>query len=973
MMVRYLKSFSFFSSILVLLFNPSMLFAESYADSIANALANIKNVSGTNAFVPNYPTRGNKAMITIEGSPAAENPDFGLTYKSNYGDGKDYLIVRTLTNSGYYCSSSTGALTNGTGDYTTFGKASASATWVTTGNDATNFINNNVSSAANLTTSMERGLGMSGAGTHTAVVEYGVLANNNKLIRPTNLLTIKSPYSTTNTDYTYHDSFTAVNPGAAVMDPEVFSNAQAYLRAWQTSALVNGTFPWTELGYTYYWGQSSTALNSIQGLSEFIILGTTAVKIIGIYSPQSYYYTKNSGQYGNGYANFNVTGGCDTVWAGNAFQSEASTNSASPNTITIASGATISGGQGILVWSPNYTVTNSGTISGATDNKLKDANVNPVRPGMSNTVNVALLFLGDTTYGSIAGGKNILTNSGTISSPGTAIEADAGNTDITNNGSGIIYGNNYAILTAAGDDTVTINGGELTGSIDLGTGTDTFEVAGTATLNFFLNRDTRTSAQLVNAETVTLADNKATLAVTAAVGTSNFRTNDSFLIVDAKTKLNADVAKISVENDPTLPMVTFSASKSGETLSLIATRDNTYYKNNSSNSSLGSALDSLADSASVDMSEIIGALDDSGNALNTKKLEPVAALPIVNTVIQTLSNFVNAFTSQMARLNNDDSEIEVYAVNGDKEMLLPNSAAHNLLAYNSNSILENSYDRPQNWEVFATGFGVMGFQSDHDNAVGYESGGGGTQFGFYRRANDEFMLGFLGGYMFNNVKLNQETGSQDINSVRIGPCGKWMRKDLYATGAVTYGYHGVKANRKINIGIINRQADADYSMHDISPLIETGYIFRPKKNLEIVPNISLQYDWMHSQSYNESGAGSADLSVDAFNSNSLISVLGVRFNGRIDLKNSVFLPEFNVGWQHEYLGRLGDVNASFSSESSGAFTTHANVFDRNAVRAGVAANFIYGKNHNALSFQYNAEVYDSASNHVFSVTSRNYF
>ena len=79
------------------------------------------------------------------------------------------------------------------------------------------------------------------------------------------------------------------------------------------------------------------------------------------------------------------------------------------------------------------------------------------------------------------------------------------------------------------------------------------------------------------------------------------------------------------------------------------------------------------------------------------------------------------------------------------------------------------------------------------------------------------MLGMLGGYMFDNVQLNENSGSQDINSVRIGPCGKWLHNNLYATGAVTYGYHGVQASRKIQFGTIDLQADADYSMHDISP------------------------------------------------------------------------------------------------------------------------------------------------------------
>jgi len=973
--MRYFKSFSFAVFALFFLFSPSILLAESYTDAMANALTNIKNVSSTNAFVPNYPTRGNKNMFVITGVPATD-ATYGMVYKTNYsGDVNKYLITRTLTNVSYYNASS-GALRYGVGDYTTYDDTShpnTQASWVTTGNDATNFIDNNVTSAANVATAMEQGLGMNTTGTHTAIVEYGVLANANNLIRPTKLLSINS-YSTNNTDYTWSSTFTPVKPSE--MSSAVFNRVDSYLQYWQTS--TSGTFPWSQLGYTYYWGQSTTDLNSIQGLSEFIILGGTAVKIIGIYTPQSYYYTKNSGEYGNGYASFNVTGDCDTIWAGNAFQSEASANSASPNTITIASGATISQGQGILVWSPNYTVTNSGTISGSTDNKLKDDKARYPNPGMSGTANVALLFLGDTTYGTVAGGKNIVSNSGTISSPGNAIEADGSvSTEITNSGNGIISGDTYAILTAAGADLVTVTGGQISGSIDLGTGSDQVDLTGDAThnvtMNFSLDRDTRTSSQIVNAETVNITDNKVTLAVNQASGSKNVRDNDSFLIVDA-TSLSADAGKISVTNDPTLPMVTFAASKSGNQLSLVATRNSSYYANNSSNLSLGAVLDTLADTGTGDMAEIIGALDDSGNAKNAQKLEPVASAPVVNTAIAALNNFGNIFSAQMARLdNNDDPDLEVYVVNGGKKKRIAASAIDNLLVYNSDSILENSFDRPQNWEVFATGFGVMAFQSDHENAVGYESGGGGTQFGFYRKVYDEFMLGMLGGYMFDNVRLNQDSGSQDINSVRVGPCGKWLRDNLYATGAITYGYHGVQADRKIQINAINRQADADYSMHDISPFLEAGYIFRPRKNLEIVPNISLQYDWMHSQSYDESGAGSADLSVEAFNSNSLISVVGLRFNGRVDMENVTFLPEFNVGWQHEYLGRIGDIKASFSAESSGTFITNANVFDRNAVRAGVAANFIFGKNHNALSLQYNSEIYDSASNHVFSIAYRSYF
>ena len=967
------KLFLYTTLIFLLLALPSAALAGVYDNLPADYVSAITNarthIDGPSGWLPT-----DNSIITITGVPGTEIAGYGLTYDTtSYGD--NYLITRTLTQSSYYLNTKTQGIT-GVGAYTTYddGK-SHQASWVTTGNDTTNLLDNNGVSASNVVKLLERGLGMNNTGTHTAIVEYAVLPTNTYLMRPSLWPNIRT-FNSNSTQYGYQNPLVPDKP--AGMSQAAYDYLSTYLNYWQAGALGNwhaspvvdptSPFPWTQLGYTYFWGNGD-ALNKIKGMSEFIILGGTSLYIYGIYSPQSYIYTKNNGEYGNGYANFNVTGSCDTIWAGSKFQKKVSASivPGSENTITIQPAGSLSGGQGILVWSLNYVVDNQGTISGSTAKKF----------GLNNTENIAVLFKGNTD---VAGAVNQLTNSGTISSPGTAIKVEEGDTTITNSGSGAIYGDNYAIQTSAtssGTDTVTIKGGTITGSIDLGGGNDTFNVTGAdsnVTLNFFLDRDTRTSAQVVNAENVAITDNKATLAVSAKEGAENIHNNDSFLIVDAGTLLTADAAKISVQNDATLPMVTFAVSKSGNKLYLDATRDDTYYASNSSNGSLGGVLDSLAESGSVDMSVVIGALDDTDNVANALKLEPVAAAPVVNTAIATLNNFGSVFSAQMARLSNDaGQEIKVYAVGDGKRKRVPASAVKNMLAYNSNSILENSFNRTEKWETFATGFGIMSFQSDRNDSVGYVSGGGGTQFGFYRRANDSAMLGVLGGYMFDNIRLNNKAGSQDINSLRVGPCAKLLKENLYAVGALTYGYHAVGADRKIDIGLIQRQADADYKMHDISPYMETGYIIHLGRSFEITPNISLQYDWMHSQSYDESGAGAANLSVASYDANSLVSALGLRVSGRVDKGNIIFLPEFNAGWQHEYLGRLGDITASFASESAGTFTTNTNVFDRNAVRLGMAANFIYGKKHNALSFQYNAEVYDSASNHVFSITCRNYF
>jgi hypothetical protein len=121
--------------------------------------------------------------------------------------------------------------------------------------------------------------------------------------------------------------------------------------------------------------------------------------------------------------------------------------------------------------------------------------------------------------------KNTLINSGTITGTGTG----------------------HAIRTGAGNDTLTIDGGRIDGSIDLGTGANRF--------NFTLNKNTAASALIVNANTVTLEGN--TIAVNVAPTGNIIRNNDLFLIVDAAKPILYNT-KLSILNDSTLPMITFT-------------------------------------------------------------------------------------------------------------------------------------------------------------------------------------------------------------------------------------------------------------------------------------------------------------------------------------------------------------------------------------------------------------------------------
>jgi hypothetical protein len=98
-------------------------------------------------------------------------------------------------------------------------------------------------------------------------------------------------------------------------------------------------------------------------------------------------------------------------------------------------------------------------------------------------------------------------------------------------------------------------------------------------------------------------------------------------------------------------MVRFSAAKDGGKLYLVASRNNTYYRDMSGNPSLGAALDGLANSATGDLADVLGALDRSGSAGNALQLEPTADgnQGVVEAGFGTVDRFLETTTSRISQ------------------------------------------------------------------------------------------------------------------------------------------------------------------------------------------------------------------------------------------------------------------------------------------------------------------------------------
>jgi hypothetical protein len=720
---------------------------ETFAQSVANAHANAAEPQGTlGRWIP---AADSMFKVATAGSVGA-NP-YGLNYYNNQ------LIVRTASKNNNYNGYYPGTTPTTAGsNYAIFGSKSVMQAWVTTGKGMTEFVDGQGLTSETLVKGIERGLGMPDDGTHDAIFEMAVTVGdtaNPYLLRPT-----RNPDPTQfSTDPAKHGTNAAfpataqaagIGTGAAA--DAVYANYKKAYTDWMTA-----NYPWTQLGYTYYWGQAANKpenLSEVQGMSEFILLGGAGnsdptktpsgtnesgnVVVVGIYASQSYIYTKNNGQYGNGFASFNVTGPCNTLWAGKAFQTGASLNPAAlPNKITIAAGGAIAGGQGILVGSQNYEVTNAGSIT---------ANAGAKKFNVAGSENIALLFKGDT-HAAPGTLKNTLINSGTITAPGangTAVAAWAGDTVIVNTGTiigtGTGTGTGYAIKTGAGNDTLTVNGGEIAGRVDLGTGTDNVNVpaGSSARFTFALNTDAPAAAQ-IKSQTVAIADNTTTVAV-RATGTTNIKNNDQFLIADATT-LTVDPAKLSVINDPAFPMFTFSPQTSGSRLFLTALRDTAFYGQRVGNASLGFILDSLANTATGDMAFVLGALDSSGDPAGAKQMQPTVNNGPIQASFGTVSQYTNTVLNRIGQVV--AARTEGIGMTGI-----------------------STGDETAQSGVWAQGFGSYLHQGATGANQGYTADVWGISFGYDRHLFQNMIAGFSGAFARNNVTTNDVNTRTDADS-----------------------------------------------------------------------------------------------------------------------------------------------------------------------------------------------------------------
>ncbi len=968
-------------------------YPDGYSQDYINAM-NWSMGSGAPDYTPNADGMVNNLKTITHDTP-------GLIWKP--GDPSRLLFSTFCDYAGYH----QGYIDGGRSSYL----------WLAAAPDLYNFLRDNNISGTDAALRTKQLLGMPADASNDRIVE--LWASVDGLRRP-----MKNP--------------DIINPNSSITYPYSPAEMEAKYPGFMTwfenqksTYTSNPPYPWTQLGYTYDWGNPDSRI----GLTEFVLPNLPQSQYLldfyAVYSIGSYaYFDRNTG-------NFNITGACDTVWAGTYFQPFNSGNA-----VTVAGGAIVY--QGIQISSPGYTVTNNGTVLGPGKNLDKTYRNSVIQFQADGTlINNGTLINTGIIFGLVGvenlGGAMTIINSGLIRGDQCAIRTGSYADRIAS--SGAIIGN---IETGGGGDSVVIAGGTVNGNIIDGTvtstpttttitggGTGTFVVNAGAGQTAVINGDVRNFASMTihsgqanmngNMYGDVTVENAGTLGGNTIIKGGNLVnqgavspgnsigvitldkngvSGKSAYTQQSGARLEIELSKpmdgimlcdrIDASGDVTLAAGSIievaktgtnnAAFRNGDRFNIITTTGSitnqgvevtshssflTFTTYNWTNpnifglrvlksttfasvepegnlGNLAAALDSDGDIAIDNFANVVDELLFMNTAEFTATapgLTPAAYQAVVASEQRTTQYLAESMSdwlesrhfhawcccpamplADVTRLPLTNNSIADESQSPDKANIVMSRPLEEMA---SPAVVRNQGpdDRRQ---VLARPFGIFFDEQADGEHMGFHAGSTGVQVALDRAATDDFIYGWGAAYARTDIRFTGDQGGGELSNVRVGPYLSRSWDDWFIDGSATYGYHDDNITRYVTAGPIFGTPNGKYNAHDFSLFMAAG-CERNWGNWLVTPLISLQYIFYHQNDFTETDGNGTELALLNNDSNSLRSKIGLQFYRVWQIHCVRFVPDYSLGWAHEYLGddslraRFAGGTTIFDTDPAGVF------------------------------------------------------
>ena len=341
-------------------------------------------------------------------------------------------------------------------------------------------------------------------------------------------------------------------------------------------------------------------------------------------------------------------------------------------------------------------------------------------------------------------------------------------------------------------------------------------------------------------------------------------------------------------------------------------------------------------------------------ALDNLSPETYAALPGIT--LGSLWQFQSLTLGHLAALRSSGT------VAGKAEPLL--FASSGAIMLDSSPILyAPSTGTAGGWGVWGETYGLFGSQANKAGRFGYRYNTFGFSLGVDRAVGDKFVAGLVTGYSRSFVDFNNVSLDGHVNSFDLGIYGSYNPGPWYLDASFTWARNWYETERYDFFAF--GTAEARYHGDAFAAYLGGGYNVDIGK-ARITPTLSLAYTYYNQPRFNETGAWLFNLAVHRFDSNSLVSRVGLAFAYEFDFEKVTIVPEASAEWAHEYL----DVDHTLASRIAGVDNR---TFEVSGVRSardsallglGVTAYFA---NNLSVYGNYDAEIRNHYNSHGFTI------
>ena len=138
----------------------------------------------------------------------------------------------------------------------------------------------------------------------------------------------------------------------------------------------------------------------------------------------------------------------------------------------------------------------------------------------------------------------------------------------------------------------------------------------------------------------------------------------------------------------------------------------------------------------------------------------------------------------------------------------------------------------------------------------------------------------------------------------------------------------------------------------------------------MTPYAGIEYSHGRRQDFIETGAGTANLTVDEEDQDSLRASLGLRLSHDIETRDGKRItPYLDAAWAHEFLDNISSLDAGFSPVPASTFRINGTDLDRDNARFGAGISGQLDES-TSLNLAYTGQLAGSDTHHQFSLAFR---